>query len=72
MARLNLAYTRITAPVSGRVGLRTVAFRSSAWVAAAQLSVPPGLGTAYSTDFFAPPPAGNATPAVLPSVPPLV
>jgi len=55
-----------------RVGLRTVAFRSSAWVAAAQLSVPPGLGTAYSTDFFAPPPAGNATPAVLPSVPPLV
>ncbi len=60
-------------PAAGgtRVGLRTVAFRSSGWVAAAQLSVPPGLGTARSIDFSASPPAGNATTAVLPFVPPV-
>jgi len=70
--RLPSAQAMVLPAVGGtRVGLRTVAFRSSCWVAAAQLSVPPGLGTARSIDFSAPLPAGNVTTAVLPFVPPI-
>jgi crotonobetainyl-CoA:carnitine CoA-transferase CaiB-like acyl-CoA transferase len=57
---------------AGPAGLRTVAFRSSQWAEVAELSAPPGLGTTRSTDFSAPPPAGNATTAVLLFVPPIV
>ena len=44
-------------PAAGGIGagLRTVAFRSPAWAVAAQLSLPPGLGTDDGTSFLAPP-----------------
>ncbi|MDO7853749.1 CaiB/BaiF CoA transferase family protein [Hymenobacter convexus] len=54
-----------------RAGLRTVAFRSPQWRAAATLSAPPGLGKADTADFSALPPAEDATTAGLPSVPPV-
>ena len=44
-----------------RAGLRTVAFRSSAWEVAAQLSAPPGLGTASAAFADATAPAGTTT-----------
>ncbi|MDO7848029.1 CoA transferase [Hymenobacter sp. M29] len=54
-----------------RLGLRTVAFRSPQWPAAAALSAPPTLTTAGDAGFSEPLSADDATTAGLPCVPPL-
>ena len=53
-------------------GLRTVAFRSSAWAAVHQLSTPPGLGSANDSGFSPQSATENETRAVLPCVPPVL
>ena len=53
-------------------GLRTVAFRSSAWAAVHQLSAPPGLGSANDSGFSTQSATESETRAVLPCVPPVL
>ncbi len=48
---LDSAREMLLPAANGAAGLRTVAFRSSQWLAAACLSAPPGLGTAASAGF---------------------
>ena len=50
-------------------GLRTVAFRSTAWPMVPQLSAPPRLGSAAGAGFSAQPTAAGETVAVLPRAP---
>ena len=59
-------------PVAGtRAGLRTVAFRSSAWPTMNLLSAPPALGTSDGDGFSTSPTAETETTAGLPTVPPV-
>ena len=53
-------------------GLRTVAFRSSAWAAVHQLSAPPSLGSANDSGFSTQSATESETRAVLPCVPPVL
>ena len=59
-------------PAAAGAGLRTVAFRSSAWAAVHQLSAPPGLGSANDSGFSARSATESEIRAVLPCVPPVL
>ena len=60
---------RLPAAEGAGAGLRTVAFRSTAWPMVPQLSAPPRLGSAAGAGFSAQSTAAGETAAVLPRVP---